>query len=482
MIQKLILALVCATCVACTESAETTVVDSTFAEPTRPNIVLIFVDDVGYCDTEMYGCDAVPTPNIKQLADGGVLFTAGYVTSPVCSPSRASLLTGRYQQRFGHEFLPQGDPDGNAGLPVAEITLANVLQDAGYVTGMVGKWHLGSREEFHPVNRGFDEFYGMVTWGADYADPTRKDMRVWTHPLAQPRDPDATWAGRGADTVMRGTDPIEEPAYLTDAFSREAVAFISENKDQPFFLYVPFTAIHGPLQVTQEYYDRFPDIEDESKRIYAAMTSALDDGIGSIMTALNENGLEQNTLVVFLSDNGAGVADYTNNAPLRLGKHTLFEGGVRVPFSMKWPGRIAAGSTYDHPVSALDIFPTAIAAAGGELPNDRSVDGVDLLPYLADSNGKQPHESLFWRNGRNWAVRDGHWKLIYAAERYWLYNLSEDIGEQTNVAEKHPELVERMQESYELWDRDNIDPLWPPLGAKASPDFSVDGVDIEWDL
>jgi arylsulfatase B len=468
---------VCATCVACSNDIETT-----SPESTRPNIIVLFVDDVGYCDTEIYGCDAVPTPNIKQLADDGIRFTAGYVTSPVCSPSRASLMTGRYQHRFGHEFLPEGDPDGAAGLPVAETTLANVMQDAGYVTGLVGKWHLGAREEFHPVNRGFDEFYGMVTWGADYADPTRKDVRVWTHPLATPRNPDATWAGRGADTVMRGTDPVEEQAYLTDAFSREAVAFIDENKDMPFFLYVPYTAVHGPLQVTQEYYDRFPEIEAESKRIYAAMTSALDDGIGSIMTALEENGLEQNTLVVFLSDNGAGVADYTNNAPLRLGKHTLFEGGVRVPFAMKWPAQIAAGKTYEHPVSSLDIFPTAIAAAGAKLPADRSIDGVDLLPFVTGAASEQPHESLFWRQGPNWAVRHGDWKLIHAAGQNWLYELSADIGEQYNIAEQNAEIINRLTKAFETWNSDNIDPLWPPLGGKSMPAFSVDGVSINWAL
>jgi arylsulfatase A-like enzyme len=471
------LLVMCATCGACSENIETATTESSQA-----NIVLIFVDDVGYCDTEMYGCDAVPTPNIKQLADGGALFTAGYVTSPVCSPSRASLLTGRYQQRFGHEFLPEGAPDGGAGLPLAEVTLADRMKEAGYITGMVGKWHLGSEDKYHPINRGFDHFYGMVTWGADYADPTRSDVKSWTPKLAKPRTSDAGWAGRGADAVMRGTDPVEEHAYLTEAFSREAVAFINQHKQQPFFLYLPYTAIHGPLQVTQEYYDRFPGIEDESKRIYAAMTSALDDGIGSVLNALQENGLEQNTLVVFLSDNGAGVADYASNAPLRLGKHTLFEGGVRVPFTMKWPGQISAGSTYDFPVSALDVFPTVIAAAGGKLPKRKQLDGVDLLPYINGSNNEQPHESLFWRNGPNWAIRQGDWKLIHAANHNWLYNLSEDIGEQTNLAEENPEIVEKLGASYEQWDEENIDPLWPPLGAKNLPAFSVDGIAIEWVL
>ena len=430
----------------------------------------------------MYGCDAVPTPNIKQLADEGALFTAGYVTSPVCSPSRAGLITGRYQHRFGHEFLPEADPDGDGGLPVAEITLADAMRDAGYVTGMVGKWHLGAQEEFHPLNRGFDEFYGMVTWGADYADPTRKDMRVWTHPLAPPKDPDEAWAGRGANAVMRGKDAVDEDQYLTGAFTREAVAFIEANNAQPFFLYVPYTAIHGPLQVTQTYYDRFAHVEDESKRIYQAMTSALDDGVGELLDALDENGLEENTIVVFMSDNGAGVADYTNNAPLRLGKHTLFEGGVRVPFAMKWPARIAAGSVYDEPVSTLDIFPTAIAAAGGELPEDRPIDGVNLLPLVTTSGSGQPHEALFWRQGPNWAIRRGEWKLIHAADRHWLYNLSEDISETTNLAEEYPEIVAELAASWRQWNEGNVDPLWPPVGAKSLPDFSVDGVPINWVL
>ena len=448
----------------------------------QPNVVVIFADDVGYCDSELYGCDAVPTPNIKSLADDGMRFTAGYVTSPVCSPSRASLMTGRYQHRFGHEFLPEGDPSGNAGLPVAETTIAEAMQDAGYVTGMVGKWHLGKNDEYHPLNRGFDEFFGMVTWGADYADPTRDDVIVWTHPLAQPRDPNSPWAGRGADSVLRGTEPAGEEAYLTDAFSREAVSFIDAHKDEPFFLYVPYTAIHGPLQVTQEYYDRFPNIDDEAKRIYAAMTSALDDGIGEILQALEQNGLEQNTLVLFMSDNGAGVAEYTNNSPLRLGKHTLFEGGVRVPYAVRWPAQIAAGSSYQHPVSTLDVFPTVVAAAGGELPVDRSMDGVNLLPYVSGQDGDMPHEALFWRQGPNWAVRQGDWKLIHAADHTWLYNLAEDIGEQDNVAEQHPDVVEDLTRAYVEWNADNVDPLWPALGGKSLPSFSVDGVAINWVL
>jgi arylsulfatase A-like enzyme len=452
------------------------------AEAPRPNIVLILADDLGYCDSELYGCDTIPTPNIKRIADEGVLFAAGYVTSPVCSPSRAGLVTGRYQQRYGHEFLPSDD---SRGLPPGETTLADAMRQAGYATGMVGKWHLGVGEEFHPIHRGFDEFFGVVDWGSDYIDPTREDVKSSRpgHKTAKAPEPAAVaqWEGRGVNAVVRGTKVVEEVDYLTDAFTREAVAFIDNHRSRPFFLYVPYTAVHQPLQVTKKYYDRFPHIDDESTRIFAAMVSSMDDGIGSILDALERNDLAENTLVIFLSDNGAGVADYTSNQPLRLGKQTLFEGGVRVPFCMKWPGQIPEGMTYEHPVSALDIFPTAMAAAGrGERSDSGPGDGVDLVPYLEGSIGDRPHDTLFWRSGPNWAVREGSWKLIHAGDRYWLYDLSEDIGERSNLAAKRSETVKRLKSAYDRWNSEMIDPLWPPVGVKASPLFSVDGVAIDW--
>ena len=451
------------------------------AETARPNIVLIFADDLGYCDSELYGCDTTPTPNIKRIADEGVLFTAGYVTSPVCSPSRAGLLTGRYQQRFGHEFLVSKDTHG---LPTNEITLADAIRQSGYATAMVGKWHLGVAEEFLPTNRGFDEFFGVVGSGSDYVDPTREDVkssRPGRKPTPTGTAPAAKWARRGSNSVMRGTQPIEEEDYLTDAFTREAVAFIESHNSSPFFLYVPYTAVHQPLQVTRKYYDRLPHIEDESKRIYAAMTASMDDGVGAILDALEENGLEERTLVIFLSDNGAGVAEYCSNEPLRLGKQTLFEGGIRVPFTMKWPEQLPKGMTYEHPVSALDIFPTAMAAArSDESSINTPRDGVDLIPYLTGLKNDRPHDTLFWRSGANWAVREGNWKLIHAGGRNWLYNLAEDIGERSNRAKERPELVEKLKSAYDRWDSEMIDPAWPPVGVKASPEFSVDGVAIDW--
>lgn len=446
----------------------------------RPNVVVIFADDLGYCDTELYGCDEVPTPNINRLAEEGVLFTDGYVSSPVCSPSRAGLLTGRHQQRFGHEFLPLVGEESKAGLPVGEVTLADAMKQAGYVTGMIGKWHLGSAEEFHPINRGFDEHFGMQPGATDYIDPTREDVRSYLPPQAA-KQKVGKWEGRSARAqVTRGMEPVNEEEYLTEAFTREAVAFIEKHHQRPFFLYLPYTAVHGPLQVTKKYYDRFPQIQDEGRRIYAAMTSALDDGIGEVLDALEENGLEQNTMVVFLSDNGAGVADYCTNEPLRMGKQTMFEGGVRVPYVIRWPAGIPKGATYNYPVSSLDVFPTALSAAGGTLPEEGVLDGVDLVPYLTGLNTSKPHEQLYWRAGEVWAIRDDSWKLIHAADRYWLYDLNKDIGELNNLAEKRPDMVERLTARYDQWNKGNIEPLWPAYAAKNMPEFAVDGIQVSW--
>ncbi len=438
----------------------------------RPNVVLIVADDLGYCDSDLYGCNVVPTPNLKRIANEGVRFTEGYVTSPVCSPSRASLLTGRYQQRFGHEFIPSDD---QFGLPLEEKTLADAMQKAGYRTGMIGKWHLGVAEQFNPVHRGFNEAFGTIGGATDYIDPTRPDVRS-SRPGREP-SPVVAWHGRRVP-LLRGTQPVEEDEYLTEAITREALRFIENHKDDPFFLFVPHLAVHQPLQVTQAYYDRFPHISDESQRVYAAMTAALDDGVGEILDALKRHGLEKNTLLIFLSDNGAGVADYCSNEPLRLGKQTLFEGGIRVPFAMRWPGRIPAGMTYGQAVSSLDIFPTVMAAI--DQVKRPEGDGVDLMPYLNGTRDDQPHKTLFWRSGANWAIRDGDWKLIHAGGRNWLYNLANDIGERSNLAVKRPDLVEQLKRRYDEWEVDMVDPAWPPRGVKSLPRFSVDGVAIEW--
>ena len=461
------------------------------ADSKPANVVLIFVDDLGYCASGLYGCEA-PTPNIQKLVAEGALFSNGYVTSPVCSPSRAGLLTGRSQQRFGHHYLPEGEPNGNGGLPVGETTLAEAMKKVGYATGMVGKWHLGTNWEFHPINRGFDEFFGLLGAATDYVDHSREDVVVekrWGMklPLLSYSIKDLTfwalikalWSESGAPVLLRGTNKVREDRYLTEAFSQEAVNFINNHKQEPFFLYLPYTAVHSPYQVTRKYYDRFLHIEDERTRIQMAMVAALDDGIGSVMGALKANHLEENTLVFFISDNGAG-ADTDSNAPLRMGKHSLFEGGNRIPFAIKWPVKVPKGIIFQAPVSTLDVFPTALAAAGAEFPKGQKLEGVNLVPFLNENKNAAPHESLFWRQGRNWAIRSDNWKLIYAADRYWLYDLSRDIGEKHNLAGNHPEKIEQLTEKYKEWDNQNGGPAWPSYSSKAMPELSVDEVSIEW--
>lgn len=447
-------------------------------QPSRkPNVVFILGDDLGYCDVGMYGCRDIPTPNIDSIAAAGVKFTNGYVSAPVCSPSRAGLLTGRYQHRFGFEFnagpLQRALSEPEMGLPTSEITIAQLMKQAGYATGMVGKWHVGMHDKFHPTKRGFDEYFGFLFGANMYIDP---DV-----PGVKSSDPEGVGMRIRTERnpIVRGQTPVEEKDYLTDAFARESVAFIDRHRNQPFFLYAPFNAPHTPLQATAKYYDRFPQIKDEKRRIYAAMVSALDDAVGAILKKLKDTGLERDTLVVFLSDNGC--ATYTNactNDPLRLGKLTHFEGGFRVPFAMRLPGRIKAGSVYDLPISSLDLLPTAVTLAGGKLPTDREYDGVDLMPYLTGKNKSAPHDVLVWRNGDNAGVRKGNWKLFKGGDRYWLFDLSKDIGEQRNVADQNPAVVAQLKKELAGWEARMKQPMWPCRKAGDAFPAVVDGVKL----
>ncbi len=424
----------------------------------QPNIVIIMGDDLGVCDVSMYGCKDIPTPHIDSIAAKGVKFTNGYVTAPVCSPSRAGLMTGRYQHRFGFEFnagpLQRAVNEKEMGLPLTEITLAQALKQAGYATGMVGKWHLGMHEKFQPTQRGFDEYFGFLFGANAYLDPKRSD--------AVGGEAAAAWPRNKLNPIYRNQAPVEENEYLTEAFAREAVAYIERHKTAPFFLYAPFNAPHLPLQATRKYVERFKHITDERRRVYAAMVSALDDAVGAILKKLRDSNLEKDTLVVFLSDNGC--ATYTGactNDPLRYGKLTHFEGGFRVPFAMQYPARLKAGMTYDKPISSLDLFPTALALAGGAMPKDRPYDGVNLLPYLTSPGKKTPHEVLCWRNGENAGVRKGNWKLFKGGDKYWLFDLSKDAGEKQNVADKFPQVVEELKKELQKWEAQMKAPLWP---------------------
>ncbi|MEK6320578.1 MAG: sulfatase-like hydrolase/transferase [Acidobacteriota bacterium] len=444
----------------------------------KPNIVFILADDLGYCDVSMYGCRDIPTPNIDSIAAGGVKFTNGYVSAPVCSPSRAGLMTGRYQQRYGFEFnagpLQRALSDPEMGLPTSEITLAELMKKDGYRTGMVGKWHLGMHPKFHPTQRGFDEYFGFLFGANMYIDPDQ--------PGVKSADPEAVGVRIRSprNPIIRNQTPVEEREYLTEAFAREAVAFIDRHRNEPFFLYAPFNAPHTPLQATKKYLERFPQIKDERRQIYAAMVSALDDAVGAILKKLRDANLEQDTLVVFLSDNGC--ATYTGvciNDPLRLGKLTHFEGGFRVPFAMRLPRAIKAGTVYHDPISSLDLFPTAVAVAGGKLPSDRAYDGVDLLPFLTGKKKTSPHEMLCWRNGENAAIRKGKWKLFRGGDHYWLFDLSNDIAERTNLAEKHPLLVEQLKKDLASWEAGMKQPKWPCRKTGEQFPVVIDGVRLD---
>ena len=409
----------------------------------RPNIIVIVSDDQGYNDLGVYGCKDIPTPHIDSLANSGVRFTSGYVSGPYCSPTRAGLITGRYQQRFGHEFNPgpaQAASD-DMGLPVSEITLADRLKQAGYHTGMVGKWHLGYSEQFHPLKRGFQEFYGFLGGAHSYVN-ARADSR---------------------NAILRGYEPVDEKEYLTDAFGREAMAYLERHKNDPFFLYLTFNAVHGPLEASQKYLDRFASIEDPKRRAYAAMTSALDDAVGGVMAKLRELKLEENTLVFYVADNGGPPVNASNNHPLRGHKAQTLEGGIRVPFFVSWKGRLPAGKTYDQPVIQLDIASTALAAAGVEPSADSRLDGVNLLPYLSgNSTQPPPHQALYWRFGPQTAIRMGNWKLVRHLEtkEAELYNLAEDIGETTNLAQSQPQKAKELQAAYDAWNAQLAEPRW----------------------
>jgi arylsulfatase A-like enzyme len=409
---------------------------------TCPNIIVILCDDLGYADIGCHGGEDIPTPNIDSIAQKGVHFSNGYVSAPECSPSRAGLMTGRYQQRFGHEFNIGPPPQGvleNIGLPLSEFTIADILASAGYITGAIGKWNLGTSPRFNPLKRGFHEFFGFPHGGHSYID-------------SQPET---------YNPIMRGDTPVFETQHLTDAFTRETISFIKRHRTQPFFLYLAYNAPHKPLEPPDRYTYGFLHISEWTRRAYAQMVASLDDGIGRVLAQLKKYGIEEDTIVFFLSDNGGALKYGSDNTPLQGSKSSLYEGGIRVPFMVQWPRRLTAGSIYHHPVSSLDILPTVAAAAGATLPKNRTIDGVDLIGYLTGSNKTPPHEFLFWRWGETYAIRNGDWKLVKKDDKVELFNLASDIAETRDLSKEHPDLVERLTNAYETWNMQMVQPLWP---------------------
>ncbi|GIW90577.1 MAG: N-acetylgalactosamine-6-sulfatase [Pirellulaceae bacterium] len=415
----------------------------------QPNFLVILVDDVGWGEFGFQGARDIPTPHIDSLAANGVRFTQGYVSGPYCSPTRAGLLTGRYQTRFGHEFNSVANV---SGLPLSERTLAERLKEAGYVTCAIGKWHLGRSEPYRPMRRGFDEFYGTLA-NTPFFHPTQFiDSRV---------SPD----------IQQIAD---DTFYTTEAYGKRAVEWLEKNHHRPWFLYLPFNAQHAPVQAPQRYLDRFAHIGDERRRTFAAMMAALDEAVGQVLEKIRQLGQEENTLIFFVSDNGGPTRQTTSsNGPLRGFKATTWEGGIRVPFCVQWKGKYPAGTVYEHPVIQLDIVPTCLAAAGVKIEPEWKLDGVDLTPYLTGQNRERPHQTLYWRFGNQWAIRHGDWKLVVAnggSGQPELYNLAEDIAESQNLAERYPERVTELKRLYDAWKAEQAEPLAPrerPNGNRA---------------
>lgn len=439
----------------------------------KPNILLIVVDDLGYADIGVHGGKDVPTPNIDKLAAAGVRCTNGYVSAPYCSPSRAGLLTGRYQTRFGHEFNPHVGPEDQLGLPLIERTLADLLRSGGYATGLVGKWHLGFSKNHHPQSRGFDEFFGFLVGGHNYT--FRKE--------AKPK----FVSSMSQNLIYRGREVQKLDGFATEVFTDEAISFMKRHRDQPWFLYLAYNAVHTPLEISERVKDRIPaNVKDAARRGYLALLLGLDDAIGRLLAHLRESGADQNTLIVFISDNGgSGQAPYLAynaaiNRPLRGNKGQTLEGGIRVPFFLAWRGQLPAGKTYNHPVISLDILPTACALAGVTTP--KNVEGVNLMPYLLGENKAAPHEALYWRFGPQKAIRKGNWSLVdwrdfeKKTNSGWeLYDLAKDIGQQNNVASEYPQVVAELRQAWERWDGQNIAPRWhggpteDPTAPKPGP-------------
>lgn len=410
----------------------------------KPNILLLFVDDLNYEGFGFTGGRHGPTPQVDEIARAGVVFQHGYVSASTCCPSRAGLLTGRYQQRFGHETnAGQATPD--EGLPVTEKTIADRLRPLGYRTGIFGKWHLGHGirfRHFHPQSRGFDESFAFMGSMVHY---------------------------ERSDALWEGFEPVRERRYLTDAIAERTADFVRRHRGRPWFAYAAFNFIHTPLETDPDDLQACAHIADETLRIKHAMTRGFDRGVGKMLRALQATEQEDNTLIFLTNDNG----DYTGNGRFKGGKGRATEGGNRVPFVVQWKRRITPSVNDTDLVSTLDILPTAVAAAGGRIDPAWGLDGQDLLPVLRRDPGAQGHDVLFWRMFESKAVRRGPWKLLHDGGsgfgrpplppdqvRWCLYHVIDDPGEERDVSASHPELAAELLAAYRRWDEQMIAPRW----------------------
>jgi arylsulfatase A-like enzyme len=460
-----------------------------------PNVIVIVADDLGFNDISFYGGGvghgAVRTPNIDALAQQGVSVEQAYAGNATCSPSRAAIMSGRYPSRFGFEFtsapqafsryLSHADPNAlrqpifheervsrappleQLGMPASEITIAEVMRGRGYHTIHIGKWHLGEAAPMRPEAQGFDESLGFMAGAAMFLPanhPNVVNAKLAFDPIDR-----FLWANLPYAVQWNGGQRFHPRGYLTDYFADEAVAAIEANRNRPFFMYLAFNAPHTPLQATREDYDALAAISDHTERVYGAMILALDRAIGRVMQSLRDQGIDENTLVIFTSDNGGAwyVGLPELNAPYRGWKATFFEGGIRAPFFARWPGQLPAGARIAGPATHMDIFATAAAAAGA--PQQPQSDGVNLLPYLSGRARSAPHQRLFWRSGPYRVVRDGDWKLQVSEtpDRVWLFDLAEDPTEQHDLSAQAPERVAAMRAMIEAHNADLPPPIWPAL-------------------
>jgi arylsulfatase A len=403
----------------------------------KPNIILIMADDLGYGDIECYGSKTIKTPNIDALAKGGMKFADYHSNCPVCSPTRAALLTGRYQHRSGIEGVVYAKgPARETGLALEETTFAEVLKERGYATALFGKWHLGYNVEFNPIRQGFDEFRGYVSGNVDFHSHID---------------------GAGFDDWWKNLEKVPEEGYTTDLITKHGVDFIERHKDQPFCLYLPHEAVHSPYQGRKDPPERLPGGKKGRKAqgqditgAYKEMIEVMDEGVGRIVDTVRRLGLERKTFIFFCSDNGA--TKQGSNGTLAGYKGSLWEGGHRVPAVAYWPGRIKPGTTTDQTVLGMDLFATMASIAGAELPAGLKLDGVDLLGMLTE-NEKLPDRTLFWRYRKEKAVRKGPWKLLVRDGKAALYNLDEDLGEKNDLARTEPRMLKRLEDELAAWEK-----------------------------
>ncbi len=404
----------------------------------KPNIIVLLVDDAGYADFGFMGSKDLKTPNIDKLAANGVIFTDAHVTATVCGPSRAGIITGRYQQRFGFECNPSSD---SFGVDLNEFTIAAATKQAGYVTAAFGKWHLGDKPGYRPNERGFDYYWGFLSGSRSYFYDAQKNDK--------PGDPQA---------IKENLNQVSFGGYLTDRLGEKAVDFIAENKAKPFFIYWAPNAVHSPMEAKAEDLALF---EGHPRQKLAAMTWALDRAVGHIVNKLEKEGLLENTLIFFLSDNGGATNNQSSNFPLKGFKGNKFEGGHRIPFFVSWAAQLKGGKTFAGLTSSLDIYATVLDAAKGNLPMDKKLDGVSLLPYLRGEKQGNPHQKLFWRKDKMAAARVGNFKLIRVDKvPSVLYNLADDLGETNNLSTRDQKVFQELSIDLENWEKETIAPLW----------------------